>query len=68
MPVDSPGCISRASRGAACPSSLSGKLTTAILRKLVAAVDLEHRKPADVAAEFLGAAGLKSSAAAIDLR
>jgi len=38
------------------------------VRKLAAAVDLEHRKPADVAEEFLAAAGLKSSAAAIDLR
>jgi glycine betaine/choline ABC-type transport system substrate-binding protein len=40
-------------------SSLSGKLTTADVRRLTAAVDLDHRKPADVAAEFLIAAGLK---------
>lgn len=40
-------------------SSLSGKLTTAEVRKLTAAVDLGHRKPSDVAAEFLTAVGLK---------
>ena len=40
-------------------SALSGKLTTAEVRKLVAAVELDGRKPADVAAEFLNAAGLK---------
>ena len=40
-------------------STLSGKLSTAEVRKLAAAVDLERRKPADVAAEFLAGAGLK---------
>lgn len=40
-------------------SSLSGKLSTSAVRKLAAAVDLDHRKPVDVAAEFLAAAGLK---------
>ena len=40
-------------------SSLSGKLTTANVRRLTALVDLDGRKPTDVAAEFLTAAGLK---------
>jgi glycine betaine/choline ABC-type transport system substrate-binding protein len=40
-------------------ASLSGKLTTAEVRRLTALVDLDHRKPTDVAAEFLAGAGLK---------
>lgn len=38
---------------------LSGKLDLATVRKLNAAVELERRRPADVATEFLSAAGLK---------
>jgi glycine betaine/choline ABC-type transport system substrate-binding protein len=40
-------------------SALAGKLSTAEVRKLAAAVDLGRRKPGDVAAEFLAEAGLK---------
>jgi osmoprotectant transport system substrate-binding protein len=38
---------------------LSGKFTTEGVRKMSAEVDLRHRQPADVAAEFLAQAGLK---------
>jgi glycine betaine/choline ABC-type transport system substrate-binding protein len=38
---------------------LSGKFTTEGVRKMSAEVDLNHRQPADVAAEFLAHAGLK---------
>jgi len=38
---------------------LSGKITTKDMRRLNAAVAIEHKKPADVAAEFLTQAGLK---------
>ncbi len=38
---------------------LSGKFTNEIMRKLDAQVDVEHRQPRDVAAEFLAQAGLK---------
>jgi osmoprotectant transport system substrate-binding protein len=38
---------------------LSGKFTTAEVRKMSAEVDLKHRQAADVAAEFLARAGLK---------
>jgi osmoprotectant transport system substrate-binding protein len=38
---------------------LSGKFTNAIMRKLDAAVDVEHRRIPEVAAEFLTQAGLK---------
>lgn len=38
---------------------LSGKFTNAIMRKLDAAVDIDHRRVVDVAAEFLKQAGLK---------
>ena len=38
---------------------LSGKFTNAIMRKLDAAVDVDHRQPSEVAAEFLTQAGLK---------
>lgn len=38
---------------------LSGKLTSDTMRKLNAAVDVDHRRPADVAAQFLAQAGLK---------
>lgn len=38
---------------------LSGKFTTEGVRKLSADVELNHRQPADVAAEFLAQAGLK---------
>lgn len=40
-------------------SELSGKFTTPLVRKMSAEVDLGHRKPADVAAEFLAQAGFK---------
>jgi glycine betaine/choline ABC-type transport system substrate-binding protein len=40
-------------------SELSGKLTTPVVRKLVAALDLEHRPAPDIAAGFLTDAGLK---------
>ncbi len=38
---------------------LSGKFTTEGVRKMSAEVELKHRQPADVAAEFLARAGLK---------
>jgi osmoprotectant transport system substrate-binding protein len=38
---------------------LSGKFTNAIMRKLDAAVDVDHQRVPDVAAEFLAQAGLK---------
>lgn len=38
---------------------LSGKLTTALVRKMDAEVGVDHKKPADVAAKFLEQAGLK---------
>lgn len=38
---------------------LSGKLNRETMRKLNAEVDVDHRRPADVAAEFLASAGLK---------
>lgn len=38
---------------------LSGKFTNAIMRRLDAAVDVDHRQPSEVAAEFLAQAGLK---------
>lgn len=38
---------------------LSGKITSDAMRKLNAAVDVDHRRPADVAAAFLAQAGLK---------
>lgn len=38
---------------------LSGKFTNAVMRKLDAAVDVDHRQPRDVAAAFLEQAGLK---------
>lgn len=40
-------------------AELSGKLTTEGIRKLDAEVGVDHKKPADVAAEFLQRAGLK---------
>jgi osmoprotectant transport system substrate-binding protein len=40
-------------------AELSGKITNADIQKLEAAVAVEHKKPADVAAEFLTQAGLK---------
>jgi osmoprotectant transport system substrate-binding protein len=40
-------------------AELAGKFTTDAVRKLDAEVILGHRKPADVAAEFLAQAGLK---------
>jgi osmoprotectant transport system substrate-binding protein len=40
-------------------AELSGKFTTAVLRKMSAEVDLDHREPADVAREFLAQTGLK---------
>ncbi len=40
-------------------SELSGKFTTLKVRQMSAEVDLNKRKPADVAAEFLAQAGLK---------
>jgi glycine betaine/choline ABC-type transport system substrate-binding protein len=40
-------------------AELSGKLTTEGIRKLNAEVGVDHKKPADVAAEFLQRAGLK---------
>ena len=40
-------------------AELSGKFTTEGVRKMSAEVDLNHRRPADVAAEFLARAGLK---------
>lgn len=40
-------------------NELSGRLTNEIMRKLNAAVDVEHRQPSQVAAEFLSHAGLK---------
>jgi glycine betaine/choline ABC-type transport system substrate-binding protein len=40
-------------------AELSGKLTKAAIRKLDAEVGVDHKKPADVAAEFLKQAGLK---------
>jgi len=38
---------------------LSGKLTSETMRKLNAAVDVDHKRPAAVAAGFLAGAGLK---------
>ena len=40
-------------------AELSGKITTDAIRKLNAEVAVDHKKPADVAAEFLTQAGLK---------
>jgi osmoprotectant transport system substrate-binding protein len=40
-------------------AELSGKFTTEMMRKMSAEVDLEHREPAAVAAEFLNQVGLK---------
>lgn len=40
-------------------TELSGKFTTDMVRQMSAQVDLEHRKLADVAAEFLQQAGLQ---------
>ena len=40
-------------------SELSGRITNDAMRKLTAEVDVDHKKPADVAAEFLAQAGLK---------
>lgn len=40
-------------------AELSGKLTKESIRKLDAKLDVDHQKPADVAAEFLKQAGLK---------
>lgn len=37
---------------------LSGKITSEAMRKMNAAVDVDHRRPADVAADFLTKAGL----------
>jgi len=38
---------------------LAGKLTNEKMRKLNAAVDVDHRQPSQVAAEFLAQSGLK---------
>ncbi len=38
---------------------LSGKFTNDVMRKLNAAVDVDHRQPSEVAAKFLAEAGLK---------
>lgn len=40
-------------------AELSGKITNETMRKLDAEVTVDHKKPADVAAEFLSQAGLK---------
>ena len=40
-------------------AELSGKITTADMRRLDAQVSIDHKIPADVAAEFLSQAGLK---------
>lgn len=40
-------------------SELSGRITNDMMRKLTAEVDVDHKKPANVAAEFLSQAGLK---------
>jgi glycine betaine/choline ABC-type transport system substrate-binding protein len=40
-------------------AELSGRITNDVLRKLDAEVDIDHRTPAEVAAEFLAQAGLK---------
>lgn len=40
-------------------AELSGRITTADMQKLNARVSVDHKKPADVAAEFLTQAGLK---------
>jgi osmoprotectant transport system substrate-binding protein len=40
-------------------AELAGKFTTAGVRKMAAQVDLSHRNPAEVAAEFLAQAGLQ---------
>jgi glycine betaine/choline ABC-type transport system substrate-binding protein len=40
-------------------AELSGKITNDAMRKLDAQVDVDHKKPGDVAAEFLAQAGLK---------
>ncbi len=40
-------------------AELSGKFSTEMMRKMTAEVDLEHRQPAAVAAEFLNQVGLK---------
>jgi glycine betaine/choline ABC-type transport system substrate-binding protein len=40
-------------------SELSGKFTLETMRKLNAQVDLDHRPPAAVAADFLRQAGLR---------
>ena len=37
---------------------LSGKLTSDTMRKLNAEVDVDHRRPADVAADFLAKLGI----------
>jgi glycine betaine/choline ABC-type transport system substrate-binding protein len=40
-------------------AELSGKITNDAMRKLDAQVDVDHKKPGDVAAEFLAQVGLK---------
>jgi glycine betaine/choline ABC-type transport system substrate-binding protein len=40
-------------------TELSGKFTNDAIRKLTAQVDVDHKKPADAAKEFLAQAGLK---------
>ena len=40
-------------------AELSGKFSNETMRKLNAQVDIEHRQARDVAAQFLGQAGLK---------
>jgi glycine betaine/choline ABC-type transport system substrate-binding protein len=40
-------------------AQLAGKLNGEMLRKMDADVELNHRTPAEVASEFLAAAGLK---------
>ncbi|HWZ33639.1 MAG TPA: glycine betaine ABC transporter substrate-binding protein [Bryobacteraceae bacterium] len=40
-------------------AELSGKFTNEVMRKLDAAVDVDHRQPSQVAADFLAQAGLK---------
>jgi glycine betaine/choline ABC-type transport system substrate-binding protein len=40
-------------------AELSGRFTNDVLRKLDAKVDVDHKKPAEVAAEFLTQSGLK---------
>ena len=41
------------------PAVSQGKITTADMRRLDAQVSIDHKIPADVAAEFLSQAGLK---------